>query len=195
MAQTELNAVNRLLAAIGDSPQNSLDLGNPDVSIAVDLLDSISVDVQSEGWWFNTEVYDMSLDTDGKQVLPANTIFVDTYNSDWIRRGSYLYDKKNHTYDLTTALLKVHIVPTYKVIVKLDYDELPTIVYNFIINLAKVQYLLEMEGEAEKSKAAEFMAQRQYVQIKRMHTKFSDVSAFNSYTARKLLYNIQSWRY
>lgn len=186
MAQTELNAVNRLLAAIGDSPQSSLDSDNPDVAIATDLIDSISSDFQTEGWWFNTEEWEMELDVNGKQALPANTIFVDTSNVNWVKRGSYLYDKENHTYDFSDQ----DIDTSFTAILKLPYNELPNLVYNFIINLSKVQYLVEMEGETDKAKAAEMMAQRQYIQIKRMHMKFSDVSAFSSSTARRLLQRI-----
>ena len=53
--ETELSAVNAILGAIGQSPVTSLNFTNPEVGFIYNLLRDSNVDVQSEGWHFNTE--------------------------------------------------------------------------------------------------------------------------------------------
>jgi len=50
---TELEAINRMLASIGQAPVNSVDQANPDVAICSRTLKQVSQEVQSEGWTFN----------------------------------------------------------------------------------------------------------------------------------------------
>ena len=52
---TELNAVNSVLAAIGQSPVTTLDYENPETSFVYNLIQECSRDVQDEGWVFNRE--------------------------------------------------------------------------------------------------------------------------------------------
>lgn len=50
-----LGAVNELLTAIGTTPVNTLETsGLTDAAIAKDVIESVSREVQTQGWWFNT---------------------------------------------------------------------------------------------------------------------------------------------
>ena len=51
---TELEAINRMLSAIGQAPVTSVEETNPDVAICMRTLHQVSQEVQSEGWTFNT---------------------------------------------------------------------------------------------------------------------------------------------
>ena len=54
--ETELSAVNSILGAIGQSPVTSITGNtNPEISFIYNLLRDSNVDVQNEGWHFNTE--------------------------------------------------------------------------------------------------------------------------------------------
>ena len=102
---SKLQAVNKALQMMGESPLNSLQgllgLGN----LAEETLDSVSRKVQVEGWSFNTD-YQMTLTRDST----TNEISVGTnvsrvvidpyeyYDVDVVQRGSRLYDRKNNTY-------------------------------------------------------------------------------------------------
>ena len=56
-ATTELESVNIMLAAIGESPVNTLTGTLPaDVVMAQSTLTEVNKEVQSEGWSFNTEI-------------------------------------------------------------------------------------------------------------------------------------------
>lgn len=129
---TELEAVNTLLGAIGESPINSLAVtGLADVSSAKAVMDEISREVQMIGWHFNTEDgYPLTRDSAGRIYLPANALkvilpkkYLSTMNV--VQRGLKLYDKKNHvdtfTVDLEAALVFL-----------LAWDELPQVARHYI---------------------------------------------------------------
>ena len=79
-ATTELESVNIMLAAIGESPINSLTGTLPvDARLAQATLTETNKDVQSEGWSFNTEI-DVTLTRDAvsKQIaLSTDVLRVD----------------------------------------------------------------------------------------------------------------------
>jgi len=61
-----LDAVNVLLAAIGEQPVTDIvSSTSADVQLAVDIIKRVSVAVQAEGWRFNTEF--------GYELVPAGT--------------------------------------------------------------------------------------------------------------------------
>ena len=112
MATSKLSAVNTLLAIIGEAPVNSL---NPpltgDASLADQVIDEISREVQGSGWSWNTMLYDsIPLDaTSGQSQLPSNTLAVRfnplSYpNQRFVLRGLRLFDRVKNTYDLRTSL-------------------------------------------------------------------------------------------
>ena len=112
MATSKLSAVNTLLAIIGEAPVNSL---NPpltgDASLADQVLDEISREVQGSGWSWNTMLYDsIPLDaTSGQSQLPSNTLAVRfnplSYPTQrFVLRGLRLFDRVKNTYDLRTSL-------------------------------------------------------------------------------------------
>ena len=73
-ATTELEAINIMLAAIGEAPVNTLTGSLPvDVKIAQSTLVEINKSVQAEGWSFNTEI-DVTLTPNASKeiVLPVN---------------------------------------------------------------------------------------------------------------------------
>ena len=110
---TELSAVNSILGAIGQAPitqlkdptTGAITNANPEIQFIYNLLKDASVDVQSEGWHFNTENHvEFQVDsTTNKVAIPANVVRLDlhdnwrsrTYN--FVRRGGFLYDKQTHT--------------------------------------------------------------------------------------------------
>lgn len=52
---TELEAVNAMLAALGEAPVASIDADLPNVAIAINTLRDATREIQSMGWRFNTE--------------------------------------------------------------------------------------------------------------------------------------------
>ena len=128
---TELEAINRMLAAIGQAPITSVEETNPDVAICKRTLYQVSQEVQSEGWTFNTS-YNKKVTPrrpDNRIVIrnsnPSDqrdyTIQMDLSHNTYYSRdkdsiakadGSvvFLYDKKNHSFDWGTNTVEVDTV-------------------------------------------------------------------------------------
>jgi len=104
---SKLEAVNTMLTSIGESPVNTITSSTTtDVSIAVQILDNVSREIQSIGWHFNTDTnYKLSKNTSNEVVLPANCLRVDNSNQDadldLVERNRKLWDRENHTYTIT----------------------------------------------------------------------------------------------
>ena len=124
-ATTELEAINIMLAAIGEAPVNTLTGLLPvDVKIAQSTLVEINKSVQAEGWSFNTEI-DVTLTPNASKeiVLPVNVLRVDANihqhpDIDPIQRGLKLYDRLKNTFEFDEELICT-------VVYFRDFDEIP----------------------------------------------------------------------
>jgi hypothetical protein len=123
---TKLEAVNTMLGVIGESPVNTISGSSLPVSVvmALNVLDEVSREVQSEGWHFNTEFeYPLVRNSSNQFSLPTNTLKIDTpidkyTDIDVVQRGTSLYDRKNHT-DVFNEDLEVTIT------FELTFEDLP----------------------------------------------------------------------
>jgi len=108
--ETELSAVNSILGAIGQSPISTLTFENPEVSFIYNLLRDSNVDVQNEGWHFNTEYHVPFTPVNNEIVIADNILKIDV-SDDWssreydvINKNGKLYDKLDHTYTWTEKI-------------------------------------------------------------------------------------------
>lgn len=115
---TQLEAINTMLSAIGETPTTTDIItanSSADVVMAVQILDEVTKEIESQGWNFNTE-YDVELVPDGGDshiVLDTDVARIDleAHNQgglDPIMKytgGEWrLYDKKDKTYEFTKTL-------------------------------------------------------------------------------------------
>lgn len=125
---TLLGAVNELLTAIGTVPVNTLDApGSSDVAIARDTIVSISREVQSRGWWFNTS-YGRSFSPSGAVInIPPEILMVrpsrgtstqPPESRQFVLRGGQLYNIQNGSNNFTTTVRA-------DIVTLLDFNELP----------------------------------------------------------------------
>lgn len=96
---TELEAVNVMLTNIGEAPVNSLSSGvGLDASTAQTVLKESSRDVQSRGWFWNTELLELTPDSNKELILPGNTLRarpINQYSSyAYIYRNGKLYNRE-----------------------------------------------------------------------------------------------------
>ncbi len=128
---TKLEATNVMLTAIGESPVNTITSSTTtDVSIAIQILDNVSREVQSVGWHFNTDTnYLLAKNSSNQIVLPSNCLRVDNSNKDadldLVERGRKLWDRENHTYTITKDI-RVNITWF------LEFTELPETARRYI---------------------------------------------------------------
>ena len=127
---TKLNAVNIVLSNIGMAPVTTIDNDNPMVSMASNIIDEVSLSVQSEGWVFNTERdYPFTPDPTTKEIeIPNNVLALDTDYSqteDVIIRSGKLYDKRSHSY-------KFDKDQELNVVWGFDFDDIPEAFKSYI---------------------------------------------------------------
>jgi hypothetical protein len=129
VAQTKLDAVNLMLASIGQSPVNTLSGTLPkDVNKAVVALDSALREVLTQGWSFNSDrEYEMTPDGTGRIAVPSNAVQIDpSYGQDFVPRydsnapaGMFLYDREKQSFNEITGDVKVDIVWLY------EFEQIP----------------------------------------------------------------------
>ena len=129
---TELSSVNSVLGAIGQSPITTLDYENPEISFVYNILMECSVDVQNEGWVFNTERnYPINLNTDSELPLPQNILRIDVTDgqiyryTDLVRRDGKIYDKMNHTFKFKEPV-------NFDIVWLFPYSDLPSVFKRYI---------------------------------------------------------------
>lgn len=148
---TQLQAINQMLTGIGQAPVVSLDIANPEIATALSILDSVSREVQGEGWHFNTEVnYPFVPNNDGEIVVPTNVLQLSdnkTSNSQQyqtVLRNGKLYDKVFHTYEFpgTDPVL-------CDVIWLVDFEDLPQVFKDYIAQRAARVFAGSVIGSKE----------------------------------------------
>lgn len=150
---TKLQAVNQIISNIGQAPATTLETTNPQVSLAADLIDQVSTDVQSEGWVFNTERnYPFTPDAVTKEiVIPNNIIQVDLeWGSEYdvVVRSGKLYDRLDHTFQWEKKQM-------LKVTWLFDFEDLPEAAKQYITIRAANLFAMRMTGSAEVAKYSE----------------------------------------
>lgn len=119
----QLEAVNSMLAHIGESPVSTISdaVALPvSASTALATLNEVSKEVQSETWHFNSiPKLTLSPANDGRISVPANSLLIDAIdkNIDITMRGNFLWDRKNNTNIFSKAI-------DVKATVYLEWDEL-----------------------------------------------------------------------
>jgi hypothetical protein len=146
MALDRLEAVNRLLSAIGETPVNSLDSGLPDAEDAEQFLDRKTADILAEGWHCNTD-HDvltapnvnghipvapdwLRADPSGRDALVFNDVVQRTDPSDEIIK---LFRKKTQSFVFTGPLRLV-------IVRSLPFDALPYNLRRHIVAQAAGDY-------------------------------------------------------
>tara|TARA_R110002073_G_scaffold327810_1_gene508658 strand:- start:375 stop:980 length:606 start_codon:yes stop_codon:yes gene_type:complete len=107
---TELEAVNILLAAIGEAAVSSLETATTvEVTQAKNLLSNVNRAAQQKGWHFNTE-WDVVLTRDSDNRIPLSQSVLSVYQPGQLMtiRGMsgdmYAYDLDNNTFTWTKNL-------------------------------------------------------------------------------------------
>ena len=130
---TELSAINSILAAIGQAPIPKLNYENPEVHLIANLLQESNRDMQAEGWVYNTERnYPISTNSKNEIVIPDNVLRIDMSENDVyrttnvVKRNGKLYNKMTHSYKFEPGAYNFDIVWLF------PFEDLPTIFQRYI---------------------------------------------------------------
>lgn len=127
---TKLEAINTMLSCIGQSPLNTLEGTKSYFTIAAEkILDDETKRVQLIGWDFNSESnYQLNPDVNGNINIPSDILMVkfeNYYGTQYVVRANKLYDKLNHTYQISQSV-KADVVFEFK------FEELPEVAREYV---------------------------------------------------------------
>jgi len=198
---TELSAVNTILGAIGQSPVTTLGTytvnsnqistyDNPEIAFIHNLLKESNIDVQNEGWHFNTEDHcHKTADANGYLLFDTNALRMDFANPqdklhDVVRRNGRLYDKVNHT-DVWTVGQEY----TLDIVWLFDFADIPSIFKRLItykaagraatqmVTNAQLVQLLQAQEQSARAACVEYECN----QGDHNYLGFPHESSFNTY--------------
>ena len=180
MAQTtKLEAVNTMLSAIGEAPVTALNLGLVEADIAETILESVSKEVQSQGYSFNRQLSVVfNPDSNNNIILPADILRADstqkTGNLDLVQRGLKMFDRVNNTYTITGTVY-------LDIVTQLDFLDLPEVVKRYITIRAGRIFLDRVVGSATLHGFSEKDEARSLSEIRDMEGEGQDFNIFNSF--------------
>ena len=186
---TELEAVNSMLATIGEAPVNSITGTLPlDASLAKNTLNEINREVQSAGWHFNSRTkYTLSLHTDSKIPLADNIMRVDLdinqytpTEFDVIKQGSFLFNKVGNTFTFDQAL-------DANVILYLDFTDLPENARRYITLRASRIFQDRTIGGNTLHRYASVDEANALALLKQEETQTGNHSIFNNYDTYNII--------
>lgn len=186
---TKLDAVNQMLASIGQAAINTLTGTLPkDASKAVLTLDTILREVLNRGWSFNTD-FDYVLTPDGNNnlLVPANALWIDPeyqyqdYVVRWDSGVAKLYDRENQTFTITSEV-KCRVIWAY------DFEEIPQVFRHWIAMRAGRIFQSQIVGSEILFQFTSLHEQEAYASVKRMEKRSkrynmiaNDPTAFRHY--------------
>lgn len=184
--QSELEAVNEILSSIGSSPVNSLeDDNNVDVINAKRILEGVSREIQSRGWWFNTlDNVHLEPEVEGygknrEYLVPCPNSYIKFTSEGYklLRREGYFLDQLSNTMSFPEGLALDTLVKL------LDFQELPEAFRKYITvraaRIFQMRYLsaAELDGhlQLEESQA------------------YSDLIGYELETGNYNIFNDEDW--
>ena len=147
--ETELSAVNSILGAIGQSPVTEVDTANPETSFIYNILRDTNVDVQNEGWHFNTEKHVKYTPDSNKNILIADNVLRFDVTDGWhnyttnvVKRDGKLYDKIDHTNEFTGDIYIDEVI-------LYQFTDIPSVFQRYIIIKASVRAATQLVNNAQ----------------------------------------------
>jgi hypothetical protein len=181
-SMTELEAVNVLLTTIGETPVNTL-TGNlvTDVTVAQQVLNEVSREVQSEGWHFNTEQGVKLTPNSSKEiVVPPDVSRIDAKYTDVTIRGGKLFNLTERTFKFDNQL-EVDIV-YYQ-----DFVELPDQAKRYITVRAARIYSDRMINSETIHQMTLRDEQKALITLKEFEGDVGDYSMMDNYSVARVM--------
>lgn len=173
MATTKLQAVNRMLRALGEATVQSI-ANNPDVTVsdAVEALEQTNRDIQSRGWSFNTELdYELVPDVQGLIYVPNDTLALDANDPHMYVtiRDNRLYNVGEHTFVFNgpVEVTYVHLIP---------FEHLPEYAKTYVIATAVHEFITDGAASGDAIRKAEQRAYEAFERFSAQETLQEDAN-------------------
>lgn len=144
---TKLEAINDMLACVGQSPLDSLEGTKSYFTMAAEnILDSETKRVQLMGWDFNTEEdYPLTPNLHNNILIAEDMLTVkvsQVYRNKYVVRKGKLYDKENHTFTIPNTIKAT-------VIFCFTFEELPEAARLYVKMMAAYKFCKKELGSRE----------------------------------------------
>lgn len=149
---TVLDVVNECLATLGEAPLNTMLEPHVFRGTAQRTLAKASKEIQSKGWWFNTEAATLSPATNGEVYLPADCLkwqsgvrtadmLVRGQPKPWlVQRGQRLYDTRTQSYAITEDVAG-------ELVREVPFTDLPPVISAYIASYTVLQFQVNFDAD------------------------------------------------
>lgn len=142
---TELEAVNEILASIGESPVNTIENPtNVDVINCLRILRNVNRRVQSKGWTFNKiDSYTLNPDASAHKIRWLSNLLyvVGTDGTKYTKKGDYLFDWENQTIEFNSSI-------DCTIIFLVDFEDMPDPMRSYITAKAATTFQTRYLGDS-----------------------------------------------
>jgi hypothetical protein len=185
---TKLDAVNGMLASIGQAPVNTLAVtGIRDVAIAELALDSVTREVLNRGWSFNTDTdWPLAPDGNGNILIPTTALDVDPVDrlSNYVQRDNggtmMLYNKNDRTFVFTESV-KCNVTWGF------EFDTIPQVARTYIGTRAARIFQANVVGSDLLFKFTELHEREARAAMERLEDQSQDTNMLNSPTEANMV--------
>ncbi len=140
----ELEALNLVLSAIGESAVNTLDdSSNADVANIRRLLNNYNRRTQTRGWTFNTEIAPLQPDLYSKRINFLGdwlSVLSPTGATVYRNRGGYVYDINSRSDSFEQPI-------TVELITLCPYNEMPEVFQQWIVAMTSRKFNMSFFGD------------------------------------------------
>ena len=182
-AKSELSMINDSLLAIGEAPfmegtvVDTIPIGT-DGETAKRLIRSTMIEVQSRGWYFNTDYdYVLTPDINGFITLPPNVLRTDFGNTSnanrFLTKNNGIYDVANQTFIIEGDIM-------CDIVWLVDYTNLPPEAYEYISLRAARKFQQKVIGALETDQFTMRDEQDALVNLQRRQLQTQDYNIQNS---------------
>lgn len=142
---TELEAVNEILASIGESPVNTIENPtNVDVINCLRILRNVNRRVQSKGWTFNKiDSYTLNPDASTHRIRWLSNLLyvVGTDGTKYTKKGDYLFDWENQKTEFNNSI-------DCTIIFLVDFEDMPDPMRSYITAKASTTFQTRYLGDS-----------------------------------------------
>ena len=173
-----IDAVNRVLSAIGDAPVNSIeDPTNVNVINAISIVEKCSRREQSKGWSFNmNENYKLNIDVNTQKISWSAT-FLRLVS----KNGKVLTRRDNHVYNFTDQTFtfpgKNIIV---EVILEVPLEDCPEPMINYIVATASSEFQKKYLNDPNLSESLSIEERQAWVDLQDYELEVNKFNALES---------------
>jgi hypothetical protein len=186
---TELEVVNDILRAAGDSPVNSINSTHPAVTAIRTQVNRTVQKLQRRGFWFNTEHGHEFQPANNRITLPNDVSSIVPEDPNVVMRGTALYDRKRNTYSFEVPVKVISLIRV------LEFDQLPEAMKEAVKYAAAVEYVRDTLGDQQLIADLKVLAQDSMLAVLNDNLEAEQLNAFNRPAARRMKAGVfPSWR-